>query len=595
MATEIIMPKAGMDMVEGTVIKWLVKEGDKVETGDPVLEILTDKVNMEVEAESSGTILKILAQEGDVLPVLTVIGYMGEAGEVVADAAPSTQSSSPASPVAVEPKEDASKAEAPKEETPKPETAPAQAPVTKAEKGPDAFDVVVLGAGPGGYVAAIRAAQLGAKTAIIEKQYFGGTCLNVGCIPTKTLVKTAEILHQIQHSVHRGIVVDPPKVDMEKVKKNKDNVVRTLTGGIGALLKSNKVTIYDGLGVVENEHQVLLTEGKDQGKTVTFDKLILATGSVPMIPPIPGLDLPGIMTSTEILELTQVPKDLIIIGGGVIGSEFATIYHAFGTKVTIVEMLPKLIGNMDEDLSKELEKQFKQAGITVATGAKVEKVESDGTGFAVTVSGASEQVLKAEKVLVAIGRKANFTGLEKLDIQKDRAVWVDEYLQTSRENIYAVGDLTGKIQLAHLASAQGLVAAENALGAKKKMDYRFVPGCVYTIPEIGTVGLTEEEARKSHEVAIGRFPMNASGKAIAMGETEGFVKIITDKKYGEILGVHIVGPNATELVAEAVAVMYLEGTIDELADMIHAHPTISETVMEAAHDVHKRAIHLPKK
>ncbi|QSX08118.1 dihydrolipoyl dehydrogenase [Alkalibacter rhizosphaerae] len=581
MATEIIMPKAGMDMVEGTVIKWLVQEGDKVSTGDPILEILTDKVNMEVEAETSGTILKILAEEGEVLPVMTVIGYMGDEGEAVPDA--------PEAPKVEEaPKEQS-------EETPKEEPKKAEAPATTSEKGTDSYDVVVLGAGPGGYVAAIRAAQLGAKTAIIEKQYFGGTCLNVGCIPTKTLVKTAEILHQIEHGAHRGIVVDKPTIDMAKVKKNKDNVVKTLTGGIGALLKSNKVAIYDGLGTVEKDNKVTITEGKDQGKVVSFDKLILATGSVPVIPPIPGLDLPGIMTSTEILDLTEVPKELIIIGGGVIGSEFATIYNAFGTKVTIVEMMPKLIPNMDEDLSKELEKQFKKAGIEVATGAKVEKVEQAGNGFAVTVSGSKEEVFQAEKVLVAIGRKANFAGLENMDIKKDRAVWVDEYLQTSRDHVYAVGDLTGKIQLAHLASAQGMVAAENAMGARKKMDYRFVPGCVYTIPEIGSVGLTEEEARRSHDVEIGRFPMSVSGKAIAMGETEGFVKIITDKRYGEILGVHMVGPSATELAAEAVAVMSLEGTIEELSNMIHAHPTISETIMEAAHDVHGRSIHLPKK
>jgi dihydrolipoamide dehydrogenase len=575
MATEIIMPKAGMDMEEGTIIKWLVSEGDKVDTGDPILEILTDKVNMEVEAETTGTILKIAAKEGDVLPVFTVIGYIGKEGEQVPDAS----SSAPA-----------------KEEKPEKEQAKAEVkPAKEAQKQEDEYDVVVLGAGPGGYVAAIRAAQLGAKTAIVEAQYFGGTCLNVGCIPTKTLVKNAEILHQIEHAGARGINVAKPEIDMKKVKQNKDSVVKKLTGGIGSLLKSNSVTIIDGIGKANNDNTVEITEGKDKGKTVKFEKLIIATGSIPLVPPIPGLDLPGIMTSTEILDLEEIPKELVVIGGGVIGCEFATIYNSFGTKVTIVEMMPKLIPNMDAEVSAELEKQLKKAGVEVMTDSKVEKVEAAGDGFAVTVSGKNEISIKAEKVLVSIGRKANLTGLEALDIKKDRTIEVDDYLRTSKENIYAVGDITGKIQLAHLASAQGMKAAENAMGESKKMDYRLVPSCIYTIPEIGAVGLTEEEARRKYDVAIGKFPMMVSGKAIAMGETEGFVKIITDKKYGEILGVHIVGPNATELVAEATAVMKLEGTIEELGDIIHAHPTISETIMEAAHDVHGQCIHLPKK
>ncbi|SHE87754.1 dihydrolipoyl dehydrogenase [Alkalibacter saccharofermentans] len=578
MANEIIMPKAGMDMEEGTIVKWLVSEGDKVDTGDPILEILTDKVNMEVEAETPGTILKIVAKEGDVLPVFTVIGYIGKEGEQPPEGV------APEAPAKEEKPAEEAKAAPVKEE-----------PSKQAQKQEDEYDVVVLGAGPGGYVAAIRAAQLGAKTAIVEAQYFGGTCLNVGCIPTKTLVKNAEILHQIEHAGSKGIIVGKPEIDMKKVKQNKDSVVKKLTGGIGALLKSNGITIIDGVGSAGNDDTVKIVEGKDKGKTVKYDKLIIATGSLPLVPPIPGLDLPGIMTSTEILDLEEIPKELVVIGGGVIGCEFATIYNSFGTKVTIVEMMPKLIPNMDAEVSAELEKQLKKAGIKVMTDSKVEKVETAPEGFSVTVSGKDETSIKAEKVLVSIGRKANMKGLEDLDIKKDRTIAVDDYLRTSKENVYAVGDITGKIQLAHWASAQGMKAAENAMGASKKMDCRFVPSCIYTIPEIGSVGLTEEEARQKYDVAIGRFPMMVSGKAIAMGETEGFVKIITDKKYGEILGVHIVGPNATELVAEVTAVMKLEGTIEELGDIIHPHPTISESIMEAAHAVHGECIHLPKK
>lgn len=572
MSTEIIMPKAGMDMEEGTVIKWLKNEGDKVETGEPILEILTDKVNMEVEAEESGVLLKKIADEGAVLPVFTVIGYIGEEGEKISDTKQPDKVNENAKDVGNTDGD------------------------TKEELSSD-FDVVVLGAGPGGYVAAIRAAQLGAKVAIVEKQYFGGTCLNVGCIPTKTLVKNAEILHYIKKAGKRGIKVGKPEVDMEATIKMKEGVVSQLVNGVQGLLKSNGVKAYVGEGEVSLDKTISIVSGKDKGQSFSFDKLIIATGSSAFIPPVPGLDLEGIMTSTEILNLKEIPKHLVIIGGGVIGCEFATVFNAFGSKVTIVEMLPRLVPNMDKDVSSVLLKSLKSSGIDVMLDCKVEKVESKGNKYEVYVSGSNSGNLLADKVLVSVGRKPNLGGLNKLNLEMDRnSIKINNKLETSVKDIYAIGDVTGKILLAHVASAQGIKAAENAMGKDKEMDYRFVPSCIYTIPEIGSVGLTEEQAKEQYDnVIVGKFPLVASGKALAMGETEGFAKIITEKKYGEILGVHIIGPNATELIAEATAFMRLEGTIEELIDTIHAHPTISESIMEAGHDALGEAIHLPKK
>lgn len=563
MATEIIMPKAGMDMEEGTIIKWLKKEGDEVKVGEPILEILTDKVNMEVEAEVAGTILKIEASEGEVLPVFTVIGHIGEAGEKVVDAKPNKE----ATPI---------------------EKAP-----TSNKKG--SYDVVVLGGGPGGYVAAIRAAQLGAKVVLIENQSLGGTCLNVGCIPTKTLVKSAEIIHSIEGAKARGINVGTPEIDMVRVIENKDSVVGKLVGGIGGILKSYNIQVYYGKGQLDKTNSLKIIDGKNAGEVIKYNKLIIATGSSSIIPPIPGLDDPGILTSTEILDLKEIPEELVIIGGGVIGCEFATIFNSFGSKVTIIEMLPRLIPNMDMEVSETLSKLLTKSGIKVMTQSKVEKVVNNNNKYTVEVSGNNDSKVNADKVLVSIGRKANVDGLQDSDIKIDKVVVVNEYLETSVPNVYAVGDVTGKIQLAHVASAQGIKAAENAMGHKVKMKYDVIPSCIYTLPEIGSVGLTEEEAKERYgNIKIGKFPMSASGKALAMGEPQGFTKIITDGKYGEILGVHVIGPNATEIIAEAAVVMKLEGTVEELVDTVHAHPTVSETIMEAAHGVLDGAIHLPK-
>lgn len=459
------------------------------------------------------------------------------------------------------------------------------------------YDIVILGAGPGGYVAAIKAAQLGAKVAIIEKDKLGGTCLNVGCIPTKALVKNAEILHYIDKAKKRGIQVGEAEVNMPETIKMKNAVVNQLVNGVKMLLASNKVEIFRGFGKILNQKRISIVDEEGNEAIISYDKVILATGSSPFIPPIPGLNEEGILTNTEILDLEEIPEHLLVIGGGVIGSELATVFRAFGSKITIVEMLPRLIPNMDNDMSKFLLKSLKSKGVDVLLESKVEKVEKLGEKLLVTISGNHEEQLKVDKVLVSVGRKPNLEGLEELGLEMDgHHIKVNEYLETNIKDVYAIGDVTGKIQLAHVASTQGIKAVENAMGKSKKMDYRFVPSCIYTIPEIGVVGLTEEEAKQRYDnVSVGRFPLMACGKALAMGEIDGAFKVIVDKNEGKILGVHLFGANATELIAEATAIMKLGGTIEDLADTIHAHPTISEAIMEAGHDALGECIHLPKR
>lgn len=458
------------------------------------------------------------------------------------------------------------------------------------------YDIVVLGAGPGGYVAAIKAAQLGAKVAVVEKEKPGGTCLNVGCIPTKALVKNAEILHTIKKAKNRGIKVGEAEVDMPETIRMKDAIVNQVVSGVSVLLASNDIAVYKGFGQVSNKRTVSIVDKDGKETIISYGKLMIATGSSPYIPPVPGMNEEGILTSTEILELQEVPKRLLVIGGGIIGSEFATVFSAFGSNVTVVEMLPRLVPNMDKDISQFMLMSLKAKGVDVLLESKVEKIDKNGDTYTVEISGAAADRLEFDKVLVSVGRKPNLSGLEDLGLEMEgHFIKTNEFLETNIEDVYAIGDVTGKIQLAHVASAQGIKAVENAMGKTRKMDYRFVPSCIYTIPEIGSVGLTEEEARRRYEdVAVGKFPLMASGKAFAMGEIDGMFKVITKKSEGTILGVHLFGASATELIAEATAIMQLNGTVEDLTDIIHAHPTISESIMEAGHAALGGCIHLPK-
>lgn len=574
MAAEIIMPKAGMAMEEGTVVQWYKEIGDPIEQGEAVLEILTDKVNMDVEAEASGVLLAKLAEEGTVLPVFTVIGYIGAEGEKV----PEAQAAAPAAPAAP----------VAKEETPK-----KAAPAAKEAVDSDAFDVIVLGGGPAGYVAAIKAAQLGGKIAIVEKIRVGGTCLNRGCIPTKTYVKNAEILEHVAHAKNRGILFADSAfdLDMDKIVGYKDDVVKTLTSGVAGLLTSYGVKQYNDLGVITKDKKVRLASGEElEGK-----KIIWAGGSQVAQIPIPGIDHERVLTSDTILDLKEVPESMIVIGGGVIGCEMAEIFNAYGTKVTIVELADELLPMMEVEISKALRAQFEKKGVTVLTGRKVEEFEGEADKVTVTIDGG--EALVGERALVSIGRVPDLSGLGDLELEMNRGrVVVDDKMETSIKGIYAPGDINGRHMLAHAAFKMGEVAAANAMGHDEVVDLSIVPSAVYLLPEIGAVGLTEAEAKKKYgEVLVGKFPFAGNGRALASGETVGMIKVIVEPKYYELVGAHIYGPCAAEMINEAAALMAAEVPADIIADTIHGHPTYSEAFMEACADALKRCIHLPKK
>lgn len=463
------------------------------------------------------------------------------------------------------------------------------------------YDVVVLGAGPGGYVSAIRAAQLGAKTAIIEKNKVGGTCLNVGCIPTKALMKNVEILHYIDAGKKRGIKVKGElELDYAKAVKAKDKAVKQLVNGVTGLLGSNEITMYQGMGTVKAGNKIEVAAENGDVETIEYGKLILATGSSPKMPPIPGTDLEGVMTSEGFLSITEVPEKLVVIGAGVIGCELATVFKAYGSQITMVEMMDKPVAILDSDVANYMEGILTQQGIDLKLGKQVKSIaRNDAGSLDVTIADkdGNEEVVSGDKVLISIGRGPNVAGLDELGLETERGyVVVNDKLETSAKDVYAIGDVTGKKLLAHVASEMGVVAAENAMGASKIMDLSIVPSCIYTIPEVGCVGMSEKEAKDAgYDVICGKFPLVACGKAVATGDTEGMFKIVADKKTRKVLGAHLVGKSATELVAEMAAYMKMNATVDDVVDTIHAHPTISESIAEAARDIDNCTIHMPKK
>lgn len=463
------------------------------------------------------------------------------------------------------------------------------------------YDVVVLGAGPGGYVSAIRAAQLGAKTAIIEKNKVGGTCLNVGCIPTKALMKNVEILHYIDAGKKRGIKVKGElELDYAKAVKAKDKAVKQLVNGVTGLLGSNEITMYQGMGTVKAGNRIEVAAENGDVETIEYGKLILATGSSPKMPPIPGADLEGVMTSEGFLSITEVPEKLVVIGAGVIGCELATVFKAYGSQITMVEMMDKPVAILDSDVANYMEGILTQQGIDLKLGKQVKSIaRNDAGSLDVTIADkdGNEEVVSGDKVLISIGRGPNVAGLDELGLETERGyVVVNDKLETSAKDVYAIGDVTGKKLLAHVASEMGVVAAENAMGASKIMDLSIVPSCIYTIPEVGCVGMSEKEAKDAgYDVICGKFPLVACGKAVATGDTEGMFKIVADKKTRKVLGAHLVGKSATELVAEMAAYMKMNATVDDVVDTIHAHPTISESIAEAARDIDNCTIHMPKK
>ena len=582
MATEIIMPKAGIDMTEGQIIKWNKKEGDKVETGEILLEIMTDKTSMELEAEDSGYLIKIIKGDGETVPVTEVIGYIGAEGEVAPEGI---------SKDVVETSENVSDK---KEKEPiKEREIEERNTAVKSEKGEDEFDVVVIGGGPAGYVAAIRAAQVGGKVAVVEKSELGGTCLNRGCIPTKTFLKNAEIIEGIEMSSKRGIILENEKftVNMPKVVSLKNEIVKTLTNGVQGLLKSNSIKIFKGVGKINKDKDVVI----NGEKVLRTNKIILAGGSKVGSVNIPGIESKRVLTSDDILDLKELPKSLAVIGGGVVGVELGQAYLSFGSEVTVIEMMDRIVPGVDREASETLRKALEKKGMKILTSSKIKEIIDEGDKLRIKLEDKEDVV--AEKALLSIGRVPDLEAVGELDLEMERGkIKVDKYMETSVKGVYAPGDINGIKMLAHAAFRMGEVAAENAiLGNHREIKLETTPSAIYTIPEVGMVGLTEEEAKEKYDINVGKFAFVGNGRALASGDTTGFVKVIADKKYGEILGVHIVGQSAAEIINEASSLMAMEITVDEVIKTIHGHPTFSEALFEACADVLGEAIHLPKK
>ncbi|KAA3656251.1 MAG: dihydrolipoyl dehydrogenase [Calditrichaeota bacterium] len=460
------------------------------------------------------------------------------------------------------------------------------------------YDVVVVGGGPGGYVAAIRTAQLGKTVAIVEKEKLGGLCLNWGCIPSKALIRSAEVFHLMQNAKSFGLSAENIAFDFPKVIQRSRTVAKKLNKGVEYLMKKNKVTTFFGTAKLQKEKQVLITDQAGKQITISGSHIIIATGGKHRSLPGIEIDHERILNSTDAMLLQEIPESMIIIGGGAIGVEYAYIYSSFGTKVTIVEMLPQILPVEDEEIVKTLTMNFKKTGIAIETGSRVERIEKKKDGVVVTVSGKEgEKQLSGDLALMAVGFSGNSEnlGLEELGIATDRSfISVDDLCRTNLDGYFAIGDINGPPLLAHVASAEGVVVAEHIADLNPKpVDYKNIPGCTYCQPQVASIGFTEKAAVEAgHEVKIGRFPLSAVGKAIALGETTGFAKLIFDAKTDELLGAHLIGAEATELIAELGVARTLETTCSELFKTVHAHPTLSEAIMEAAADAHGEAIHI---
>ena len=561
MAKEVVMPKLGLTMTEGTVEAWLKNEGDEVKEGEKLFSVSTDKLTNDIEATVSGKLLKILVPAGETVACLTPVAVIGAEGESYAAAPAKT-------------------------------AAPAKAEEKSAEGG----GVLVIGGGPGGYVAAIRAAQLGAKVTLAERAEIGGTCLNRGCMPTKALLHSSEVYELATNSADIGIIGRDVAVDWPRVQATRQSVSDKLTGGVRALMRANKVTVVEGKAKFTGPKTVEVG-----GKTLNPDKIIIAVGSKPVMPPIPGLkECPACIDSTACLKLDHIPESLVVIGGGVIGVELGSVYRRFGSKVSVLELQDRILPQMDGELAELAAAQLVAEGMDLRTGAKVTRVDTTTNGAAVHAEiGGKDTVFEAEKVLVCVGRSPNLEGLglDKAGIAVEGGfIKVDKRLETSVPGVFAVGDCSGRLMLAHAAMAMGEAAAENAMGGEAGFNEDMSPACAYVGPEIAGVGYTEERAKElGIEYIVGRFPTSANGRSLVSGCTGGLIKVLAGPKFGEILGVHILAPSATELIEEAALAIRLEATLDELTDTIHCHPTVAEALREAALAAQKRAIHIPNK
>lgn len=471
----------------------------------------------------------------------------------------------------------------------------------------DSKHLIIIGGGPGGYVAAIRAAQLGARVTVVEQQSLGGVCLNSGCIPSKTLLSIIELGHKVKQAHEYGLVVPGPiSYDREAMLAQKNKVVGTLVKGIVTLFKTWGITHVQGWGTIEGPHSVRITREKGESDLIEGDAIIVATGSSwPNLPLFP-IDGQRIMTSKEALDLTTVPTRLLIVGGGVEGCEFASLYNGLGSQVSLVELMPTILPGEDEEISSTMSRELKKRGVEIWTGTLVETVNHQKHSLTIVLK--NGQQLEVDQVLISVGRGFNSEGigLEKVGVElgPKKEIVVNARMETNIPGLYAIGDVTGKAMLAHVASAQGKVAVENILGHSKEVNYHVVPAGIFTSPEIGRVGFTEQQARESmaqqgrdpaQDLRIGRFRYAALGKAHAVGDTAGLFKILSDGRTGIILGVHIIGAHAADLIHEAALAMQVGATVTQVAEMIHAHPTLAEGVMEAAEDVTGMAIHVARK
>jgi dihydrolipoamide dehydrogenase len=460
------------------------------------------------------------------------------------------------------------------------------------------YDLIVIGAGPGGYVAAIRASQLGMKVAVVEREALGGICLNWGCIPTKALLKSAQVFEYVKHAADYGIQIAEASADFNGMIARSRNVANGMSKGIEFLFKKNKIEKLMGVGKLVSKESVEVTTAEGKKEVYTAKNIILATGGRSrqlLNLPIDGKKIIGYR---EAMSLSKQPKKMVIVGSGAIGVEFAYFYAAVGTEVTIVEFMPRIVPAEDEDISKELERQYKKMGIKILTSSEVTKVDTTGAGCKVVVKNAKgEEIIECDVVLSAVGVETNLEnlGLEQLGIKTEKGkVWVDDFFQTNVKGVYAIGDIVRGPALAHVASAEGIICVEKIAGHHPEpLDYNNIPSCTYCTPEIASVGLTEAKAKEmGYEVKVGKFPFSASGKASAAGAKEGFVKVVFDAKYGEFLGAHLIGANVTEMIAEVVVARKLETTAQEILKAVHPHPTMSEAIMEATAAAYGEVIHI---
>jgi dihydrolipoamide dehydrogenase len=583
MVTEVIVPMLGITIEKGKILKWFKSEGAFVKKGEPIFEVETDKVVTEVESPATGILKKILIPVDIEVPVLTVVAIITDKDEELPEKyksiTPGFTSQPPTSMIL---------------QKHMPKLSPA---ISKGVLEGD-YDIAILGAGPGGYVSALRAAQMGAKVLLIEKDELGGTCLNRGCIPTKSFLSDIKIYRRVKGS---DLFINGPgvSIDLKKMVARKNRVIEMIKKGIYSLLESQNVNLVKGFGTFLHINTIEVSSNK-KNEVFKAKNMIIATGSQVASPPTIKIDGEKILSSDDVLNLKEVPKNILIIGGGVIGVEFATIFNNLGAKVTILEMLPQIISTEDEEVIRGLKILMEKEGIEILTQTKVIRASPRKNKVEVVVEREGRQdKLTAEKVLIAVGRTPSTEGLklESIGVQIEKGfIKVNSRMETNVDGVYAIGDVLGKVMLAHVASAEGIVAVENIMGKAREMDYQKVSSCIYTFPEVASVGLKESEAKqKGYKIQVGKFPYLHSGKALAMGEAEGFVKIIAEKELGQILGVHILGEHATDLIGECLLAMNVEASIEDLGEVVKSHPTLSEVITEAALDWSSRAIHQPRK